>query len=85
MVDVERILKEFEPVKTKRSYNENLWELIARYMLQRKSGFKGRVGAERFLQHEDVYTTTPRARPSIRLSPPLTGRCGRTAGTFGSC
>lgn len=57
-VDVEPILKEFSTVKTRRSPWETVWELIARYMLQRKQGFTTINSPGDFYTHEDVYDNT---------------------------
>jgi hypothetical protein len=58
MVDVSLILKEFSSVKTRRSPWENVWELIARYIFQRKQGFTTISAPGDFYTHEDVLDNT---------------------------
>lgn len=53
-IQVEPILKEFAVVKAKRAPWEAVWELIARYMLQRKQGFQSDVTPGEFYTHDDV-------------------------------
>ena len=58
MADAERLLKEFGPVKTRRGPWENVWELIARYMNQRKQGFTTVSTPGDFYTHDDVLDNT---------------------------
>lgn len=57
--NVEPILKEFSTVKTKRAPWETVWELIARYMYQRKIGFTMVDPVGNFYAHDDVYGNIP--------------------------
>jgi len=58
MIDVTVELKEFSAVKTRRSYWEPLWELIGRFIFQRKQGFTSTTTPGPFYEHEDVYDNT---------------------------
>lgn len=58
MVDVSLIKKEFSAVKARRSPWENVWELIARYIFQRKQGFTTISAPGDFYTHEDVLDNT---------------------------
>lgn len=56
---IDDILKEFQAVKARRAAWEPVWELIARYMLQRKQGFTTTSGNPNdFYSHDDVYDNT---------------------------
>jgi len=57
-VNAEIILKEFQAVKTRRAPWESVFELIARYMLQRKQGFTSTEAPGNFYTHEDVLDST---------------------------
>ena len=57
-VDVSLIKKEFSAVKARRSPWENVWELIARYIFQRKQGFTTISAPGDFYTHEDVLDNT---------------------------
>lgn len=54
----EKLLKEFQAVKARRGPWESLWELIARYMFQRKTGFTTITHPGDFYTHEDVLDNT---------------------------
>ena len=58
MADAEKILKEFASVKTRRAPWEIVWELIARYMNQRKQGFTTISSPGDFYTHDDVLDNT---------------------------
>lgn len=58
MVDVSAIKKEFSAVKARRTPWENVWELIARYIFQRKQGFTTISAPGDFYTHEDVLDNT---------------------------
>jgi len=58
MPDVDIILKEFKSVKARRSPWEPVWELIARYMFQRKQGFTTVSTPGDFYTHDDVLDNT---------------------------
>lgn len=53
-VDIDPILKEFSAVKIRRAPWEPVWELIARYMYQRKQGFTTVGSPGDFYNHDDV-------------------------------
>jgi len=55
---IDNILKEFKSVKTRRSLWENVWELIARYVIARKQGFNNPSDRPDFYLHGDVYDDT---------------------------
>ena len=55
---VDKILKEFQAVKARRAPWEPVWELIARYMFQRKQGFTTISSPGAFYTHEDVLDNT---------------------------
>ena len=57
-VDVSLIKKEFSAVKARRTPWENVWELIARYIFQRKQGFTTVSAPGDFYTHEDVLDNT---------------------------
>lgn len=57
-MDIDAILKELGSAKTKRSPWETVWELIAKYMLQRKQGFTASVTPGEFYTQEDVLDNT---------------------------
>jgi len=52
------IKKEFAAVKSRRTPWENVWELIARYIFQRKQGFTTISTPGDFYTHEDVLDNT---------------------------
>jgi hypothetical protein len=58
MTEIEADLKEFSAVKTRRAPWENLWELIARYIYQRKQGFTTISTPGAFYEHQDVCDNT---------------------------
>ena len=58
MIDVSLIKKEFSSVKARRAPWENVWELIARYIFQRKQGFTTISAPGDFYTHEDVLDNT---------------------------
>jgi hypothetical protein len=58
MTVIEADLKEFSAVKTRRAPWENLWELIARYIYQRKQGFTTVSTPGAFYEHQDVCDNT---------------------------
>lgn len=58
MTDVDSVLKEFQSVKARRAPWESVWELIARYMYQRKQGFTTATYPGDFYTHEDVLDNT---------------------------
>lgn len=58
MPNAEQILKDFAPVKTRRGPYENQWELIARYIFQRKQGFGTINSPGEFYEHDDVCDNT---------------------------
>jgi hypothetical protein len=58
MPDIDADLKEFSAVKARRAPWEPVWELIARYMLQRKQGFTTVNTPGDFYTHEDVCDNT---------------------------
>ena len=55
---IDNILKEFASVKTRRTLWENIWELIARYVIARKQGFNKPSNQPDFYLHGDVYDDT---------------------------
>jgi len=57
-VDVSLIKKEFGAIKARRQPWENVWELIARYIFQRKQGFTTISAPGDFYTHEDVLDNT---------------------------
>ena len=57
-MNIEAILKEFKSVKARRSPWEPVWELIARYMFQRKQGFTTVSTPGDFYTHDDVVDNT---------------------------
>jgi hypothetical protein len=57
-VDVSLIKKEFGAIKARRAPWENVWELIARYIFQRKQGFTTISAPGDFYTHEDVLDNT---------------------------
>lgn len=67
-IDIAHILKEHGALKTKRSPWENQWELIARYVLSRKQGFKSDLNPGDFLTHGDVYDDTAIRALNIMVS-----------------
>jgi hypothetical protein len=66
--NVEAILKEHQAAKVRRSQWENLWELIARYVLSRKQGFKADLSPGDFLTHGDVFDDTAIRALNIMVS-----------------
>jgi len=58
MTPIESDLKEFSAIKTRRAPWENLWELIARYIYQRKQGFTTVSSPGAFYEHQDVCDNT---------------------------
>lgn len=58
MFNVEEELKEFKAVQTRRAPWEPIWELIARFIFQRKQGFSSVTTPGPFYEHEDVYDNT---------------------------
>lgn len=57
-INIDATLKEFSAVKARRAPWEPVWELIARYMLQRKQGFSGSTAPGEFYTSDDVYDNT---------------------------
>jgi len=57
-VDIEGILKELSAAKTRRAPWESVWELIAKYMAQRKQGFSGSSSTGDFYTSEEVTDNT---------------------------
>jgi len=58
MIDVSLIKKEFSSVKARRAPWEIVWEMIARYVFQRKQGFTTISAPGDFYTHEDVLDNT---------------------------
>lgn len=68
MVDIQSILKEHSALKARRAPWENLWEIIAQYVLSRKQGFKTDLTPGSFLTHGDVYDDTAIRALNIMVS-----------------
>lgn len=58
MTDAQALLKEYSAVKAKKAPWNNLFELVARYVLTRKQGFTDSYAPGEFLVHGDVYDST---------------------------
>lgn len=58
MANVDLLLKEFKSVQSRRTLWENVFELIARYVLSRKQGFTSETSEGDFYTHGDVYDDT---------------------------
>ena len=58
MANVDKLLKEFNSVKSRRTLWEKMFELIARYVLSRKQGFTSDSTEGEFLTHGDVFDDT---------------------------
>lgn len=62
MVNIDSDLKEHAALKARRSKWDTIFELIARYVISRKSGFTNDLEPGDFLVHGDIFTdTAPRA------------------------
>lgn len=78
---VKRYLKEFAAVQKRRGPWENQWELVARYMLQRKQGFNSRVSPGEFYSAEDIYDNTAGNALQVAVSS-LDGQLWKSGRTF---
>jgi len=67
-MDIQALIKQFEAVKAKRAPWEVVWELIARYMFQRKQGFTSVSMPGDFYTHEDVVDNTAGAALQTMVS-----------------
>ena len=57
-MDIDAILKDLEAAKARRASWESQWELIAKYMFQRKQGFSASVTPGAFYTQDDVLDNT---------------------------
>lgn len=72
MIDIDGLIKEHAALKARRAPLERVWELIARYVLNRKQGFGSDLNPGDFFVHGDVYDDTAIRALNIMVSS-LTG------------
>lgn len=72
MIDIDGLIKEHAALKARRAPLERVWELIARYVLNRKQGFGSDLNPGDFFVHGDVYDDTAIRALNIMISS-LTG------------